>query len=47
MNSGVAVLDVEVPLRELFAWAEGSPTVAEAVDHYDAVAAELNTLRSS
>lgn len=44
--SGVAVLDVEVPLRELFAWAEGSPTVAEAVDHYDVVAAELDTLRS-
>jgi chromosome partitioning protein len=45
VESGVAVLDVEVPLRELFAWAEGSPTVAEAVDHYDVVAAELDTLR--
>ncbi|MGI9018665.1 MAG: AAA family ATPase [Euzebya sp.] len=43
--SGVAVLDSEVPLRELFAWAEGSPTVAEAVDVYALVAAELDTLR--
>jgi chromosome partitioning protein len=45
--SGVAVLDVEVPLRELFAWAEGSPTVPEAVELYATVAAELDQLRGA
>lgn len=43
--SGVAVLDTEVPLREVFAWAEGSEVQPAAVDYYRSVAGELNTLR--
>lgn len=43
--SGVAVLDTEVPLREVFAWAEGSEIEQDALEHYRSVAAELDTLR--
>lgn len=43
--SGVAVLDTEVPLREVFAWAEGSDIQRHALEHYRSAATELNTLR--
>ncbi len=43
--SGVAVLDTEIPLRELFAWAEGSSVDKEAVALYAKVADELQALR--
>lgn len=44
-SSGVAVLNTEVPLREVFAWAEGSAIQRDALEHYRSVAAELDTLR--
>lgn len=41
-DSGTVVLDAEIPLRELYAWAEGACPSAEALSYYAGVTREID-----